>query len=867
MSDEPTPPAGGGGGGISELQIQEEMRESYLQYSLSVITARALPDVRDGFKPSQRRVIVAMNDLNLGPGAKFRKCAKIVGDTNGNYHPHGDQAIYPTLTRMGQEWVMRYPLVSPQGNFGNPAGDKPAAMRYTECRMSKVAVAMLRDLENETVDTQANYDDTRQEPVVLPGKFPNLLCNGTQGIAVGMATSIPPHNLGEIAGGIKALIDMELLAAEPREITAVELMAHVKGPDFPTGAQILGRAGILQAYETGRGKVTLRAKAKIEEEGRSQRIVVEEIPYHLTIDSLMAEIANLAKTDRVSGIRAVNNDTDRKQQIPSLRIAIDLRSDANPEVVLNSLFRHSQLQRTFSINMMAVHQVHGKPQPVTCSLRQLMRYWVDHREEVIRRRTEYLLRAAEARAHIVEGLLKALDIIDEIIKLIRGSRTTEQAHAGLVEQFEFSTIQATHILRMPLSRLTGMEREKLAEELAELEAKIADYTDILARAERRYTMIKDDLDELVTDFGDERRTEIAEGSADVEDESLIVDEPVVLTRTHGDYIKRTRMSEYRTQGRGGKGVSGANIKDGDWVEEMCVATNHQYALLFTNQGRLHWKKCWQIPEGSRNSRGRMARNLVSLDEDERILSVIPVREFSEDEFLVFVTRKGKVKKTPLSDYSNVRTVGLRAIRLEEGDTLIRVRACVPGQELLIGTREGMSIRFNSDDARPMGRVAAGVNGIRLDREDEVVDMAVVSDDMTLLTATERGYGKRSEFTAYRLQGRGGRGVINLKTTDKTGKVIGLMAVAESDELMMITRNGQTVRTRCESLRIIGRGTQGVRLINVKDDDQLVAVARLDESLQEDEDESAAGETIDAEDTSGQDPAADDATPDEDGADE
>ncbi len=818
--------------GIHPLLIDEEMKNSYLTYSLSVIQSRALPDVCDGLKPSQRRILIAMNDLGLSPGAKFRKCAKIAGDTSGNYHPHGEAVVYPTLVRLAQDWVMRYPLVIPQGNFGNLDGDPPAAMRYTEAKMSHVAMELLEDLDKDTVPHRPNYDDMRQEPEILPGKFPNLICNGSSGIAVGMATSIPPHNLTEVCGAIALLL-------ERPDATVADLMEHVKGPDFPTGAEIRGRSGIRQAYETGNGKVTLRSKTHFEETGNSTSIIVDEIPYLLNKETLIEEIAGLVHAGKLDEISDINDESGRDERV---RIVIKVKRGALPDVALNKLFKASQLQRTFPINIMAVHEAEPKSgrQPLTLSLKGLLQHYIDHRKIVIRRRTEFLLAKAEARLHIVAGLLIALDHIEEVIRTIRACADTNAAKEALVARFALSELQADAILRMTLSRLVGMERAKLEEERDALHAEITDLKDILAREERVRGIIKADLEHLVAKFGDARRTSISGDSADLEDEDLIADEAMVVTITHHDYVKRTQLEQYRTQKRGGKGISGADMKEGDFVEKLFIASAHEYLLFFTNLGQLFWLKVYNIPEGARTSRGRAIQNLIQMRDGEKIQSVIPVRTFEDERFLVFVTRQGLIKKTELSAYSNVRTVGIRAIELVEGDELVRVRVCTAADELVIGTARGMSIRFQGTDVRPMGRVARGVIGIRLDPGDTVVDMAVADAKSTLLTVTAHGYGKRSVFEAYRLQGRGGRGVIDLRVTEKTGEIVGMMTVAEGDQLMMITAGGQVIRTPADALRVIGRATQGVRLIRLDENDRLVALASLAEG--EGEGEGAAAGT-------------------------
>jgi DNA gyrase subunit A len=797
-------------GSIEPRLIEREMRESYLTYALSVIHSRALPDVRDGLKPSQRRILVAMNDLNLTPRAKYRKCAKIAGDTSGNYHPHGESVIYPTLVRLAQPFATRYPLVDGQGNFGNIDGDGPAAMRYTEARMTGATIELMADLDKETVDHIANYDETRTEPTVLPGRFPNLLCNGSDGIAVGMATSLLPHNLGEIVSALRAVLD------DPN-VSTLTLCELVKGPDFPTGGIIMGRRGILQAYTTGRGIVRVRAKHHIEENKNRSSIVFTEIPFQVRKISIIDKIVEVVKEERITGIADVRDFSDRD----GIRLVVDLKKGEDPQVILNQLFQYTPLQSTQSV----INLVIDRGQPRTLPLRGLLDAYIRHRKEVIRRRTQFLLGKAEERKHIVEGLRIAVDNIDEVIRIIRASQTPEEAKQGLQSAFALSPRQSQAIVDMRLGRLTGLEREKLEAEFNELVAEIADLKDILAREARVVAIIKTDLDELEKAHGDERRTVISDeeidGGFDIEE--LITEEMMVVTYSRNGYVKRTPLDVYRTQGRGGRGIIGSETRDDDVVESMFVAGTHDYVLCFSNHGQVYWLKVYNLPEASRTSAGRAISNLFALAEGERITNILRVPEFDAERSVFFATKRGTVKKTPLEAYSRPKKGGIRAILLEEGDEVVGVGLCKAGDTIVLATAEGQAIRFEETEARSMGRTSYGVRGIRLLGEDRVVDMMVASLDTFLLSACENGFGKRTPIEDYPIKGRGGQGVINIQTEGRNGQVVGMVSCREDDEVMLITKSGMIVRSSVAEMRPMGRNTQGVRLVNLKDGDKLVGV--------------------------------------------
>lgn len=849
--------------------ITQEMQESYLTYAMSVIMARALPDVRDGLKPSQRRILVAMNDLHLRPGSKHRKCAKICGDTSGNYHPHGEGVIYPTLVRMGQEWNMRYTLVDPQGNFGSIDADPPAAMRYTEARLARPAEEMLGDLDKDTVDFEDNYDGTRREPTVLPSRFPNLLVNGSEGIAVGMATRLMPHNLGEICDAVIALIDKPEMGTD-------ELLKIVPGPDFPTGGVICGTQGIREAYETGRGSLAVRGVLHVEEtkSGRMQ-IVVDEIPYDVLLPTIKDRIVEAIQDGTIKGIDDLRDESGRKQLV---RLVITLKKDANPDVIINQLWKYTPLQSNIHvINVVLVNRV-----PKTLGFKQLIEHFIKHRRDVVRRRTQFLLRKARQRAHILEGLILAVADIDEIIRIIKQSPDVDGARRGLMEKplrlSEQATVrrllpeafsrratefdqhlthtQADAILAMQLRRLTGLEIEQLAQEYSKLTDEIADYELILSDERRVLDIIAEDMRELKSKYADKRRTQIAGAVRELGMDELIEEESVVVTISHQGYVKRVPLDTYRSQGRGGRGVRGTESKDDDFIEHMRVASTHDYLLIFTNRGRVYWLRVYDIPSMQRTSRGRALANILTMQSNERHMAVLKVSDFEEN-FVIFATERGVVKKTPLSAFSNPRPSGIQAIALDADDSLIKVSLTTGSDEVVIGTRGGMACRFKESEVRAMGRSARGVRGIALKPDDAVVDMAVIKPEQSLLTVCENGYGKRTEIDEYRLTRRGGKGVINIKVTDRNGPVAALRAVTDDDALMLITAKGILLRMTLDQLRDIGRATQGVRLIRVEEDDRVVAVARVPSAAEEEEAEgSSAGAGEEPEDaTAGTEPVS------------
>jgi len=793
--------------------LEDEMRESFIDYSMSVIVQRALPDVRDGLKPVHRRILYAMQELGLSPGRAYKKSATVVGEVLGKFHPHGDMAVYDSMVRMVQDFSLRYPLVDGQGNFGSVDGDRAAAYRYTEARLQPLATEMLEDIDRETVDFTPNFDGRILEPTVLPGKLPNLLVNGSSGIAVGMATNIPPHNLREVVDASLALIDNP-------DLPQGELEGLILAPDFPTGGAICGLEGVRDAYRTGRGRIVIRARAEIEElPAGGERIVVSEIPFMVNKSRLIEQIAQLVRDKKLTDIRDLRDESDRD----GLRIVIELKRDAIPRVVLNRLYKHTQMQTTFGAIMLAL--VDGVPRVM--GLREMLLHFIDHRHIVVVRRSEFELRKAKEREHILEGLKIAVDNIDEVIKIIRGSDDTETAAIRLRGAFELSEKQAEAILNMRLARLTGLEMDKLDQELAEVRARVAELEEILASRERRMQIIVDELTALAEKYGDERRTEILSESALLNEEDLIADEEMVITVSREGYVKRIATDVYRAQRRGGRGLQGMGTKEKDWVEHLFVATTHDYIMIFTRSGQCYWLKVWEIPQGGRHSRGKPIVNLVNILPGDEVAAVVPVREFSEDRFLLFSTRLGLVKKTPLSAYGHIRSVGLNAINIREGDELIGVKVTGGDDEVILGTRLGMAIRFHESDARPMGRATSGVRGIKLGKNDYVVGMVVLArPDTTLLVVTEGGMGKRTDVEAYRFQQRGGKGVINIKTSDKTGKVVAIKSVIDEDELMVITRNGVVNRQRVEEIRTIGRATQGVRLVNLDPGDRVMDVARV-----------------------------------------
>lgn len=796
---------------IEEVIIEEEMKDSYLSFAMSVIMSRALPDVRDGLKPSQRRILVAMNDLNLTPRAKFRKCAKICGDTTGNYHPHGEAVVYPTLVRMAQDFNYRYPLVQGQGNFGSIDGDPPAAMRYTEARMTEASMELLTDIDLDTVDFVPNYDETRMEPTVLPGKYPNLLCNGCSGIAVGMATSIPPHNLNEICEGIIKVIDNP-------DVTIEELMTIIKGPDFPTGGLICGTSGIKEGYTKGRGTIIVRARLHIEttKSGKKQ-IVVTEIPYQINRDRIIERIAELVKEEVITGVAEVRNESDREGS----RLVIELKRGEEEEVVLNQLYKHTKLQDSFSINMVTL----ANKRPQTLNLKQLIIAYIEHRKEVIRRRTQFLLDKANEKVHILEGLRIALSNIDEVIRIIKSAQTGAEAGRLLMNRFALSEAQTKAILDMRLQRLTSLEQGKIEEEYNNLLKEIADYKAILSNENLVYDIIREDVYELKERFGDVRRTDIVGEVGEFNIEDMIAEENVAVTITHEGYIKRIPLSSYRKQHRGGKGVTGAYMKEGDFIEHLFIASTHDYILFFTDMGKVYWQKVYDIPELERTSKGRAIINLLELKNNEKITSMIPVRTFDNRQ-LVMATQQGTIKKVVLSAFGRPKRGGIIAITLDPGEKLIGVKLTIGSQELVLGTEQGKAIRFSEEDVRSMGRAARGVRGIALQENDKVKDLVVVDKGATLLTVCENGFGKRTSFDEYRLQGRGGQGIINIKVNERNGKVVGLKVVRDEDELMMITSGGMVIRTPISQIRTIGRNTQGVKLISFKEGDKLVAVASV-----------------------------------------
>ena len=793
--------------------IEEEMKESFLDYSMSVIVQRALPDVRDGLKPVHRRILYAMQELGLSPGRAYKKSATVVGEVLGKFHPHGDMAVYDSLVRMVQDFSLRYPLVDGQGNFGSVDGDRAAAYRYTEARLRPLATELLEDIEKETVDFTPNFDGRILEPTVLPGKLPNLLVNGSSGIAVGMATNIPPHNLREVVNAAIALIRDPALTQDALE-------GYILAPDFPTGGFICGLEGVRDAYRNGRGRIVMRARAGVEElPGGGERIVVTEIPFMVNKSRLIEQIAQLVRDKKITEIRDLRDESDRD----GLRVVIELKRDAIPRVVLNRLYKHTQMQTTFGAILLAL--VDGVPRVM--GLRAMLLHFIDHRHEVVVRRSEFELRKAREREHVLEGLKIAVDNIDEVIKIIRSSEDTETAAVRLRAAFDLSEIQAEAILNMRLARLTGLEMEKLEQELEEVRTRISELDEILASRDRRMRIIVEELQALAEKYGDERRTEILGETALLNEEDLIAEADMVITVSREGYIKRIETDTYRAQRRGGRGLQGMGTKEEDWVEHLFVASTHDYIMIFTRSGQCYWLKVWEIPEGGRHSRGKPIVNLVNMIPGDEVAAVVPVREFSEDRCLLFATRQGWVKKTPLSAYRHIRSVGLNAVNVREGDELIEVKVTGGDDHVILGTRRGMAIRFHERDARPIGRATSGVRGINLSKGDLVVGMVVLArPETTLLVVSEGGMGKRTAVDAYRLQQRGGKGVINFKTSEKTGRVVTIKSVTDEDELMFITRNGVVNRQRVSEIRTIGRATQGVRLVNLDEGDQLMDVARV-----------------------------------------
>jgi DNA gyrase subunit A len=818
--DPSTPPS------LTPVNIEDEMKRSYMDYAMSVIIGRALPDVRDGLKPANRRVLFAMRQMGLASNRQYRKCAKIVGEVIGNYHPHGDAPAYDTLVRLAQDFNMRYTLVDGQGNFGSIDGDPPAAYRYTEARLKSLAEAMMSDLDRDTVDVRPNFDETTEEPTVLPTPFPNLLINGSTGIAVGMATSIPPHNMREVIDGVIAVIEKRSAPADEKHRA---LLQCVPGPDFPSGGTIVGRAGILKAYREGRGGIVVRGKAAFEEHKKGERvsIVITEIPYQVNKKSLIEEIAALVNDKRIEGISDIRDESSRE----GMRIVIELRRGELPDVVLNNLYKHTKLQMGFGITLLAI--VANRPKVL--SLLDIVEHFIEFRRDVVRRRTEFELRKAEARAHILEGLKIALDHLDEVITLIRGSKNPVEARIGLVSRFGLSTLQAQAILDMQLQRLTGLERQKIVDELAELMKLIEKLRAILSSDDLIIGIVLDELRAVQTKYGDARRTDFIEESGDFRVEDLIADEDVVITATHTGYIKRTALEAYRKQRRGGKGLIGMATREEDVVRHLFVANTHAYILIFSDRGRCYWLRVYDVPEVGRSSKGKSIANLVHMNEGEKLAAVLRVQAFPEEDgkrFIVMGTRRGTIKKTDLTAFSNPRAAGINAISIDDEDRLIAVAETDGTRDLVIGTRHGMAIRFSEEDARPMGRGAAGVRGIQLRDGDEVVAMQVVGETDTLLTACENGYGKRTELAEYRRQTRGGIGLKNVQTSDRNGNVVGIASVTDTYELLLVTEQGQIIRMKAGDLRPIGRDTQGVRLMDLAEGDKLVSLAALSEPDEE-----------------------------------
>ncbi len=832
---------------IIPINIEEEMKTAYIDYSMSVIVSRALPDVRDGLKPVHRRVLYGMLDLGLYSNRPYKKSARIVGEVLGKYHPHGDSSVYDAMVRMAQDWSLRYPLIDGQGNFGSMDGDSPAAMRYTEAKLRKIAEEMLADIEKDTVDFALNFDDSLKEPTVLPAKVPNLLINGASGIAVGMATNMAPHNLNEVIDGIIAYIDN-------KEITIEELMKYIKAPDFPTAGIIYGYSGVKEAYQTGRGRIVMRGRATIETTpAGKERIIVTEVPFQVNKAEMIKRTADLVNEKKIEGISDIRDESDRD----GIRVVYELRRDAISNVVLNNLYKYTALQTAFSINNVAL--VHGRP--MTLNLKDLIVHFVNHRHEVVIRRTKFDLSEAEKRAHILEGLLIALDHLDEVIALIRASQTPQIAQDGLMTQFQLSELQSKAILEMRLQRLTGLERDKIRDEYQELMKLIDYYRSVLASEELRMEIIKDEMAEVRSKYGNERRTEIVFASDDISMEDIIADEDVVITVSHLGYIKRTALSEYRIQGRGGRGAKGSSTRDEDFVEHLYVASNHNYMLFFTEKGKCYWLKVYNIPEGNKTSKGRAIQNLISLSPDDKVKAFINVKDLENQEyimnnFIIMCTQNGTIKKTALEAYSRPRLSGINAINIEDNDSLLEARLTNGKNEIMLATRKGKLVRFNEETVRPMGRNSIGVKGVTLDGEDDsVIGMVCVTDATkeSILVVSEKGYGKRSEVEEYRKTNRGAKGVKTINITDKTGNLIAVKIVQDDDDLMIINKSGVIIRMNVDELRIMGRATQGVRLIRLDDDDAIASVAKVEV----DDEEQAARATLKLENTDGQVPKVQD----------
>ncbi len=797
---------------IIPVSLEEEMKSSYIDYSMSVIVSRALPDVRDGLKPVHRRVLYGMHELGVAYNKSYKKSARIVGEVLGKYHPHGDTAVYDTMVRMVQDFSLRYPLVDGQGNFGSVDGDSPAAMRYTEARLARISEEMLRDLDKNTVNFTSNFDDSLQEPTVMPSYLPNLLVNGSSGIAVGMATNIPPHNLTEVVDGLIALI-------KNPDLTSEKIMKFITAPDFPTGGIIYGYEGVKEAYTTGRGRVVVRAKANIETMKNSrENIIITELPYQVNKANLIEKMADLVRAGKLSDISNIRDESDRD----GMRVVIELKRDAQPAVVLNQLFKHTQMQTTFGVIMLAL--VNGMPKVLT--LKEMMQHFINHRMDVLIRRTQYELDSAERRAHILEGYIIALDNIDAVIETIKKSRDVETAKNSLMKKFKLSEIQAKAILDMRLQRLTGLERKKIEDEYKELIKLIQKLQSILASEEKRYLIIKDELIAIKDRYGDDRRTEIIYSFEEFSLEDIIAEEDVVVTISHKGFIKRFPVTGYRKQGRGGRGVTGAGTKDDDFIEHMFIASTHHYIMFFTDKGKCYWLKVHELPEGGRATRGRSILNLIQKDKDEEITAFVTVKEFKDDQYIIMATQKGTIKKTVLSAYGNVRKGGINAINIVDGDKLISVKLTDGNNDIVLGTRNGFAIRFNEKDVRNMGRTATGVRGVNLGKDDIVVGLLVIKRNDTILVVTEKGYGKRSDINDYRITRRGGKGVITVKTSDKVGKMIAMMEVVDGDELVIISSHGMVIRQGVKDIRVMGRNTQGVRVIRLADGDSIADIAKV-----------------------------------------
>jgi DNA gyrase subunit A len=822
-------------GRIIPVDIEAEMKQSFIDYAMSVIVDRALPDVRDGLKPVHRRILYAMNLLGFTPDKSYRKCATTVGEVLGKFHPHGDAAVYDSLVRMAQDFSLRYPLIDGHGNFGSIDGDPPAAMRYTEARLTKISMEMLREINKGTVDFKPNFDEHEIEPVVLPSRFPNLLVNGSSGIAVGMTTNIPPHNLAETIDGIIKYIDNP-------DITIEELNEVIKAPDFPTGGIIIGKSGVREIYKTGRGRIVVRAVTEIETYGNNRhRIIVTELPYQVNKSRLIEKIANLVKDKRIEGISDLRDESDRN----GMRIVIEIKRDANPNIVLNQLYVNTQLQDSFNANMLAIVPTKdGKFEPKVLNLKQCIYHYVLHQEDVISRRTQYDLEKAEARAHILEGLKIALDNLDEVINIIRNSRTEVLAKERLSERFQLSDKQSQAIVDMRLGRLTGLEREKLEEEYRNLLERIQYYKQVLSNPELVHKIIKEELIQIKEKYSDSRRTKIAMDETDIEMEDLIKDEDVVITLTHFGYIKRTSIDAYRSQKRGGKGVAGLQTRENDFVEDIFITSTHRYLMFFTDKGRVYKLRAWEIPEAGRQARGTAIVNLLQLDRDEKINTIIKLHGDEKNMYIFMATRKGMVKKTPISQYEHIRKGGILAINLKEGDELIGTRITDGSYDIILVTRKGMSIRFREKDVRPMGRNSMGVIGIRLDEDDEVISMVPYFPNTTLLVATVNGFGKRTDLDEYKVQTRGGKGVLTYRVTEKTGELVGALSASEDDDIMLISTDGTIIRMHVDEVSILSRVTQGVTLMRTSEDNKVVSLTRISSAVKEDEklDQEDNGET-------------------------